>query len=150
MDGAAWHSGDEICTSQAWVAKLSWKLSRAGFGERFWSSSAGTQGCVGSCTCLHHLVLGDGFWRVCAQDEWGAELSLDTGVGLRVSSTSVIALGEQICGCSFSLPMLVRAGSPHPHFRAPKQQWKASALTTLSPSDPLQHQITPCQADVWL
>lgn len=29
MDGAAWHSGDEICTSQAWVAELSWELSRA-------------------------------------------------------------------------------------------------------------------------
>lgn len=80
------------------------ELSRAGFGERFWTSSAGTQGCVGSHT-MYHMVLGDEFWRVCAQDEWGAELSLDTGVGLRVSSTSVITLGEQICGCSFSLPM---------------------------------------------
>lgn len=77
--------------------------SRAGFGERFWTSNAGTQGCVGTHICLHHVVLGVGFWRVHAQDGWGTGLSLDTGVGLRVSPTSMIAPGERFCGCPFSL-----------------------------------------------
>lgn len=71
--------------------------SRAGFGERFWTSNAGTH------ICLHHMVFGVGFRRVHAQDGWGTELSLDTGIGLRVSPTSMIAPGERYCACPFSL-----------------------------------------------